>query len=516
MKKNILIILLAFLSGTLFAQTEYEALNLSQNDVLGSARYMGMGGAFGALGGDASALKDNPAGLGIFRRGEISFTLNSTRNTTKSNWYNNSEKGKGNLDISVNNFSYVMAIPLWKTKESGLLQSNFSITYNRLKNFNRTLKASGMTNASFTDFVAGLSNGMNKSDFEYREGEYEPYNNTRISWLSILGYNAFLTDPLAGNKWASAFDGKANSTNYMVESGGISEMSLGWAGNFNNRIVIGANFNILDIDYQLNSTLSEKFAKGNFSLNNILEQKGAGINLKIGAIYLPTERLRLGVALHTPTFLSVEEKVDATIDYYNPNFKNQNGSEVKGKEQVPKIGVQEYYLTSPFQAQLSAAYLMGNLGLISAEYNYIDYTAMQFSDKNSSTVAFEAENLGMKEVLQSSHRVKVGLEVKPKKYWALRAGYAFETSPFNPNYEGGKSIKLNTINTNTEYLEQKNTNYFSVGAGYRKASWYFDMAYMTKLTNADFYPYQFNRADLKPADITSFTGNFVMTLGFRL
>ncbi len=515
MKKNILIILLAFLGGTLSAQTEYEAFNLSQNDILGSARYMGMGGAFGALGGDATALKDNPAGLGVFRRGEISMTLNSTRTTTKSNWYNNSEKAKSKLEMNLNNFSYIAAFPLWKTKDSGLLQSNFSITYNRLKDFNRTLKASGVTDASFTDFVAGFTDGKDKSLLEYREGEYEPYDNPNISWLSILGYGGYLIDQ-TNNKWNSAFDGKAQSTSYMIQTGGISEMSLGWAGNFNNRFIVGTNLNILDVDYSLKSILSENFVKGNFTLNNFLSQKGAGFNVKIGAIYLPTEHLRLGVALHSPTFLSIEEKIDANIDYYNPSFKDKDGKEASGKTFVPENTVQEYHLASPFQAQVSMAYLMGNFGLISAEYNFINYQGMQLSDKNSSTVAFEGENLGMKQVLQNGHRVKIGAEIKPAKNWALRGGYAFETAPFNPNYKNGKAIKLNTINTNTEYLEQKKTNYFSVGAGYRKSSWYFDVAYMTKLTNGDFYPYQFNREQLKPADVTSFTGNFVMTLGLRM
>lgn len=77
MKKNILVALLAAASTLAFAQTEYDALKLTQTELSGSARYMAMGGAFGALGGDATALKDNPAGLGVYRSSEIALSLNS-------------------------------------------------------------------------------------------------------------------------------------------------------------------------------------------------------------------------------------------------------------------------------------------------------------------------------------------------------------------------------------------------------------------------------------------------------
>ena len=79
---------------TLVAQTEFDALRYLQPDISGTARYSAMGGAFGALGADASAIKDNPAGLGIYRSSELSATMNvfSQRSTaflfrsTMSSW----------------------------------------------------------------------------------------------------------------------------------------------------------------------------------------------------------------------------------------------------------------------------------------------------------------------------------------------------------------------------------------------------------------------------------------------
>ena len=51
-----------------------DLAQLSQTHVFGTARVMGMGGAFTSLGADLSSMSLNPAGLGMYRRNEISLT----------------------------------------------------------------------------------------------------------------------------------------------------------------------------------------------------------------------------------------------------------------------------------------------------------------------------------------------------------------------------------------------------------------------------------------------------------
>ena len=51
--------------GTASAQNLYDAERLSSNELNGTARFVGMGGAMGALGGDISTIGTNPAGIGI-------------------------------------------------------------------------------------------------------------------------------------------------------------------------------------------------------------------------------------------------------------------------------------------------------------------------------------------------------------------------------------------------------------------------------------------------------------------
>ena len=56
------------------AQNEIDILRYSYQEALGSTRTMAMGGAFGALGADLASLNGNPAGIGMYRRGDAGVT----------------------------------------------------------------------------------------------------------------------------------------------------------------------------------------------------------------------------------------------------------------------------------------------------------------------------------------------------------------------------------------------------------------------------------------------------------
>ena len=515
MKKYIFLAYALIIGSVAFAQTEYDALRMGQTDIVGSARYMSMGGAFGALGGDASALKDNPAGLGVYRSGEVTATLNGMFQSANADWEGATSSSSSGFNVKFNNFPYVMSVPFWEERTTGLLHSNFSFSYNRVKNFNRVMRSNGGSESSFTDFLAGFTNGFTEQDLKYVENSYDPYLERDIPWLSVLAYDGYLinNDPGTTN-WFSALAAPnevADARNIVNESGGISEYSFGWGGNFNNNLFLGANINIADLTYSLNSILTEDFNAGGYDLQNILNQSGLGVNLKLGAIYLPTNNVRLGLAFHTPTFYTISE-----VGYAELTYENLNES-VNGSTNVPSEGSrQNFNLMTPMQAQLSAAYMFGRKGVISFEYNFVNYTGMRFSESEGGRDAFERENEGMKEVLRNGHVIKVGGEYKPIESVALRAGYAMLTGATHPTYTEGKTLLENGVNTNTEYFEQKGTNFISFGVGYRQPFWYVDLSYALKMQNEDFYPYQFNRTELTASHIKSNTNNIALTVGFKM
>ena len=142
MKKNIVAVLFLSVSLLASAQTEYDALRLSQTDINGTARYMSLGGAMGALGGDASAIKDNPAGLGVYRGSEISGTLNlALSNTQPIEWYSGKTTQDGSSKLTFNNVSYVMTMPVKEGRS--LVGSNFSFSYQKINDYTKSFRING-------------------------------------------------------------------------------------------------------------------------------------------------------------------------------------------------------------------------------------------------------------------------------------------------------------------------------------------------------------------------------------
>ena len=513
--KKILIAFTVFLSCTFIqAQTEFDALKLSQTDIIGTARYMGMAGAFGALGGDASAIKDNPAGLGIYRSSEFVGTLDFMTQNGNSTW--NGVKSAADINkVGFNNFSYVLATPTWRKENgsSGLLSSNFSFSYNRLANFNRTLNIkSGAAASSMTDYLAYLTGNITSGDLTY-SNTYEPFDNVNIPWLSVMAFEGkLMNESTAGgvSSWNSFLGTSGSVTpSYTVsEKGYVDEYSLGWAGNINNKLFLGTTVNFRSLNYTSISNYGEVFSdnRGMMNLQDSIYSTGTGFNLNIGAIYCPTNNVRLGLSLHSPTIYSISDNYYAKLNY--------NTNVISGYTGTPG-GSSDYQLQGPMRVDLSAAYIIGTKGLISAEYDYENNTGIRLRDQNGDSQAFIDENQGMSQMLSDVSTIKIGGEYKLTNNFAIRAGYAYSSNATDPN--AAKLVRYNTISSNTEYFKNNNTNYFSAGFGYREANWFIDCAYMNKILDESFYPYNSNKLPMavNSAKVISTTNNIVVSLGLK-
>ncbi|NDP22097.1 MAG: hypothetical protein GZ091_13595 [Paludibacter sp.] len=518
MKKNIITLILLISSSLLMAQTEFEALKYMQSDINGTARYMSMAGAFGALGGDASAIKDNPAGLGIYRKSEIIGTMNILKQNSTTNWkYNDG----GNLmnsygyddlyKLGANNFSMVIASPTWRNESGteGMLSSNFSFSYNRLKNFDRNFYAnSGPSVSSMTDYIANFSEGFNPIDLQYNSSINELFNNNNIPTSSIYGYQGFLMDSVANEKWGSAISNNIMPTYSLSEQGHLDEYSIGWAGNFSNKFYFGATLNYQALNYTAFGTYSETFgSEGNMIIGDTIYTKGNALNLKIGTIFAPTDFLRLGLSIHTPTIFKLSDNYYSTLDY------NRTGLDA-GKIVAPGNN-NAYQLQSPLKVDASVAFIVGTKGLISAEYIYSNNTGTRLLSDEGDNTPFRDENQGMSKVLNNSRTIKIGGEYRLSENFSLRAGYANTNNETKPTAE--KYLQLNTVKVNPEYFLHNSTNYLTAGFGYHESGWFIDFAYMNKIIDETFYPYRsVDVANvLVPANVITANNNMVVTLGFK-
>ena len=396
MKRNIIsALLLCGCVGWAQAQiTEFDAMTAAKTDLNGTARYMGMAGAFGALGGDVSAIKDNPAGLGIYRSSEVTATFGFRTQSTASNW-NGSTDSDGRFKFTFDNVAAVTAFPTWagRNGSSGLLQSNWSLSYNRLKNFNRRLRvgADGLAN-SMTDYLAGFTNGLPSADLILTDN-YDPFENAHVPWLSTMAFETFLinnaidptTQQTIDDQWTSAlFDGETvNSNYYLEESGGINEFAISWGGNISNVVYLGATLNFQSVNYRLWSRYDEDFGMGfdlgeSFTLENNLRTSGLGINGNFGVIVRPVDFLRIGLAYKTPMRYNLTTANDGKMYSTMLTDGSVRISEGEGTlrdyySAPASENEYDYDIYVPGKLTVSAAWIIGKKAIVSADFGYTNY-----------------------------------------------------------------------------------------------------------------------------------------------
>ncbi|MDR3704556.1 MAG: hypothetical protein P4L28_01450 [Paludibacteraceae bacterium] len=531
MKKIIVSIIGLLGCSALWAQypydpSEFDALKYSQPDITGTARYMSMGGAFGALGGDASSIGLNPAGLGVYRSSELSITSGVVHTTTSADW-NGKNGTEDKYTIPLNNLTYVISYS--NNDKEGLVSSNFAFSFNKIKNFDRNVYVKGgQQTSSLTNYMAGLSSGLSGGTVSTNNNSF---NNTNVvPWLSILGNETYLINSGTGSdttKWSGTnTGGYVRPTYSLSEEGYINEWSLSYAANISNKLYLGAYLGILDLNYDATTRYTEDFAtSGNgFTLVNNYHTDGTGINLKVGAIYRPTSSLRLGLSIATPNFLSLTSRSYASIS-------SSTDSAASASISTPKTS-SDYEVQGPVQYNLSAAYTFGKLGLVSVDYGLADYSGIKLHDNNGNSSSFIAENQGASNYLKNVQTLRVGAEFKVDDQFSIRGGYALVTSATKD--DALKLLRWNTTTTDPGFLLDDKTNYYSLGFGYRNSNgWFIDFAYQLKVCKQNYYAYgtttdsslsDYNASDryayatsnlLEPAKITTKNNNFILTLGCK-
>ena len=515
MKKSIALTLLALTSMAGYAQNEYDALRYSQTDIIGTARYMGMAGAFGALGGDASAVGINPAGLGVYRSNEVSIGTGLNINTTKGKMDGITSK-ETKTHVPLNNLSFICSIPTGKDK--GVVNYNFGFTFNKLKDFHRKFSVNGAANTtSMTDYMAAMTSGHG-----LQAADINP-DNVDCADLSVLGYEGYLINPDAttNDQWNRAIDdGETVTPAYDIrEDGYINEWNIAFGMNVSNKVYWGFSMGLRDIDYSYTSYYSEAFENnGDLLKRDQFEAKGVGFNFGLGIIVRPIDQIRIGAAVHTPTFFlssnedygieenwnsSIHTRMDQDYNYFLPSRNNS------------------YELNTPWRYNFSLAFILGHRGLLSLDYELTDFNSMSFDSDYDSHASYSYENDRIEKTLKASHSGRIGLEMNVYKGLYARLGYAFVTSPFEEPKKATKLQYNNTVYTNPEYIVDRWTNYYTAGIGYRYNGWFVDMAYMLRQNKSDFYAYnaEVNNIQLQgnppSARLNSLTNIIALTAGLK-
>lgn len=527
MKKKIMMMALATLTTVgVGAQTAYDAANIAGNDLNGTARFVGMGGAMGALGGDITTMGTNPAGIGIYRSNDAMFTFGYSSVGTESKIGGqtfNSDKNRWSFD----NAGFVISTKIGN--QTALRYVNFGFNYKKAKSFNRTTTMAGQLGFSQTDLMAWQANEMYNAGFnsvdlgQLQQDKLNPYDDNRVGWLGALGFDADLVGKDDNPKNPFYNYGYEPFANYSSrETGGIDQYDFNVAFNIKDRVYIGFTVGAYDVDYRKSYYYSEKDQSNgdNYNLSSENRIEGIGWNAKLGIIFRPFEEspLRVGLAIHTPTFYSLSYKTKAAIQstlWFTDTETGEQFQEEKNFSTFYELGDKdmksEFDLRTPWKYNVSLGYTVGSSLALGAEYEYEDFSSTKFYYPEGDEMGFETQQV--KQTNKGMHTFRIGAEYKVIPQFALRVGYNISSAAYKE--DAVKVLATNSVNVDTDFANAKSLSNYTLGIGYRGSMFYADLAYKYSTQKADFYPFAFSVDRPKITKVTNTRSQVLVTLGMR-
>ncbi|MDR1737871.1 MAG: hypothetical protein LBR66_03520 [Candidatus Symbiothrix sp.] len=479
--------------GMSLAQGELDAFRLSSTDMTGTARGQAMGGAFGALGGDATGVAINPAGLGVYRSSEVSSTLDYSAIHTKSD-----EAKSSTATFNFNNISYVGYFPIYG---ESLRTVNFGFAYNRVKNFERKYFAHGSNiPGSISDFIANSA--------------------SENSLIIDLAYHGWIVDEdPSGNGYTGLFHDETTSPDLeLSEKGSIVNYDFSLGFNLLDQWYFGGTLTVSDIFYQSSIYYTEGFQKGGYinwdTYNN--ETRGSGYQLKLGAIWRPIDELRLGIAFHSPTWTTLTHYYDAAT---KANYMYADGTLIN-QDNHRTFDPNDYYLSSPQRWIFSGAYIFGSKAIFSLDYEIKNYAQMKLRDIYY--YPLEEDNRVVKRDYAPSSTLRAGLEYRFTSRFSGRLGYSWVQQPYTEKYREAEEIFPDFYGTDFSYEIGGDKQYFTAGLGYRiSPEVSLDLAVVYRTQNGKYYYYPNPYDDLSTAELHNFASikntafTTLLTFGYK-
>lgn len=478
--------LFLLLGYSMLAQNHVDVLRYSNETLWGSARYVSMGSAFGALGANASSTSYNPAGIATHTTNELSGSINFSDLESQSMFQHASNKFNKNRTLSIPNINYVNATVFDPEDFGDWNRWNFGLGFNRLDDYNQdiyiehTFKSSDQNEYSFSEMIEDNANGT----------AYYDLNSFRES----LAFNTYLIDTLGG---ISSFKSNASFPNTLQsykssQAGSKNEFYLSLGAAYQNKLFLGLTIGFPSIDYKEVTTTTESNYNPSpadstllrsFNYKTNLSVSGSGINLKLGLIYKLDENLRYGFALHTPTYYELQE------DYW-ASMTSDFVDEEQLRYDESTVGIFDYGIYTPFKMINSLAIIIKKKAVISIDHEYLDYGTSKIT---SDFYNFTETNKDVKYYYRSTSNLRIGGEFRIHPQLSLRGGYALYGSPFANN------------------LNDASKEYLTLGLGLKVKQYFFDLAHISTLSKENLYIYD----GASTASIESNKSQLLFSAGFK-
>jgi hypothetical protein len=461
------------------AQNEVDAIRYSLQQTPGTARTLGMGGAFGAVGADAGSIFINPGGAGLFRRGELQFGLGFNQAFVDAE--TNGVIGRDQrFRTTVNNFSYVKS----KLGNSDWYFVNYGIAYARTNQFHQRVRVeSDNVDSGLLDVFRDQAQGNHFDSL----ASFYPFTADLAWWTYGI-------DTVQGFTSNYAVPGRpARQSKTIDRSGFTAETSLFLATNYRDKFFIGASVGIVRAQYSEVGVLREEYGSNDnirsMEFRDSLVASGFGLNLRIGAVARVGQRLRLGLALQTSTNLSFDEQYETQMStvFINDQFSA-----------VSPLNSNGYTIRIPARYSVSAAYMLGDHGVVSGDYQVTDYSTIRMrSIAEFSSYDYNLENNTISTIYRLAHQARAGVEWRLADVWRARAGFIYTQSPF----VSGTAINTPIVS-------------YTAGAGYRYKGFFADLATVFTQRTETYFLYDPAYTDATRLNQTWF--RVFLAAGFRL
>jgi hypothetical protein len=520
MKKIFFIATCFAFSQGLYAQEPADALRYSWYVPSGSARQVAIGGAMTSLGGDISATFVNPAGLGFYRTGDLVLSPGYNFLNNKSTYFGRTEKDKRN-NFSIGTTGLV--IGGGDSRENRKKSSAFAIAVNRTASFSSNVLYRGINNQSsysqkFLEEIA--NNGHTDANLVASgDGNYAFGTSLALNTFWIDTANGYMSGNRNFVSLAAplALSGGLIQEQIVKNRGGITEIAFGGAGNINDKWYFGGTLGIPILSYEKESSFSEADATTNTgnrfdfaTINENLTTKGAGLNIKLGVIYKPVERIRLGLAIHSPTFFSLTDRYNSEVITDTEGFQGrmfQRSTDFTGGNDAEF----KYWYFTPYRIMIGGSYVLHEVedvrkqkGFLTADIEYVNYKASSFttdpeSDDNESTRSYlKSLNRAIDRAYKGALNFKVGGELKFTTIM-VRLGAAYYGNPYK-NLAGEKGSRFQLTG----------------GLGYRNKGMFIDLGYAHTMGKDVHFAYRLQSNPFSAARIKNTGGNAVLTIGFKI
>jgi len=496
MKKHLFLSFVSFLLvSQISAQSYLDAQLFSETNVVGTARTSSMAGAFGALGADISSLSTNPAGLGLYQSVDFSFTLDMGA-VDRTSYYSGNKFTYRLLDFNLSSLG--IAFPVKSDVDSDWKRQNFGFAYNKTKDFrSHTLIYGSDSNSSLVDvfYDNSLGNTLSELNSFYELSAFD----TDLIDLNVDS-NGFIDN---GQYFREVSSGQ-NQIKEVLTDGQMGEIVFSYAGSYQEKLYLGSSLTVNTIEYIRSSVYTEDNFEDtlttiqSFDFYENQYTSGTGVGLKLGAIYKANKNLRLGMAWHSPTILSLSDEYETTLDV-NHSYMDSSYYYTKASP----YGMYDYQITTPSKLMLSGALILNKNFVISADFELVDYSEATLNGQASDEQYFAEQNNIIQNRYSEVSNIKFGAELNLSSI-LLRAGYA---SFGNPLAGDLKSLDP------TASVFSKERELYSLGFGKRNQFSYIDFAFVfsegsstTWLYNANYTP---------PVKVVDTNYSLLLTMGWK-